>query len=160
MEEATRYYKAFKLREKQRAEDEKKLFGASHDAIEGKHDGGHEKDNAIVEDGEAVIDDPVVVIDDSKENAMTNRIVTEMSVESEISVVDDNRWKWGDAEQVIFREVKRIDVNDLNAAKTVKDARINGTPVVLVGHVGWANFAKRWHDTCVLQERCQDRVFL
>ena len=120
------------------------MFGASHDAIEGKHDGGHEKDNAIVEDGEAVIDDPVVVIDDSKENAMTNRIVTEMSVESEISVVDDNRWKWGDAEQVIFREVERIDVNDLNAAKTVKDARINGTPVVLVGHVGWANFTKRW----------------
>jgi hypothetical protein len=44
----------------------------------------------------------------------------------------------------VFHPVQRIDVNDPQACASVKEARINGTPVVLVGHVGWANFAKRW----------------
>jgi hypothetical protein len=62
----------------------------------------------------------------------------------ETAVIDDNRWKWSDADQIIFRDVERINVNDPNAAKLVTEARIVGTPIVLVGHVGWANFAKRW----------------
>lgn len=59
-------------------------------------------------------------------------------------VVDDDLWKWGDADQVAFRDVARIDVRDPDAGRIVTDARVNGTPLVLVGHVGWADFARRW----------------
>ena len=103
MEKGTKYHKALKLREKQRAKDKNKLFGASYDAIDGTNDSGNKKDdatvgksggkikNTTVEDDEAVIDEPVVVIDEPKANTMTNIIDNEMSVESEISVVDTNR---------------------------------------------------------------------
>jgi len=56
-------------------------------------------------------------------------------------------WEWNDEEQVIFREVVRIDVNDKDARDRVTEARVNGTPIapiVLVGHKGWAGFAKHW----------------
>lgn len=58
--------------------------------------------------------------------------------------LEDGRWRWTHEEQVLFREVDRINVNDANAKQIVTDARLNGTPIVLVGHVGWANFAKKW----------------
>ena len=45
---------------------------------------------------------------------------------------------------LVFNPVERINVHDSNAPSRVKEARINGTPIVLVGHVGWADFAKRW----------------
>lgn len=180
MEEATKYHKALKLKETQRAEDEKKLFGVSEDAGDGNDEGRNTKDatedveskggngeDAVIEDAgnevvmdepvnEVAIDGPVVVIDapkanttansidDKKANTTADSIDDKMAVESETSVVDDHRWKWGDADQVVFRDVQRINVHDPHAANTVKDARINGTPVVLVGHVGWANFTKRW----------------
>lgn len=47
-------------------------------------------------------------------------------------------------EQIKMRQVVRINVNDDDAGERVKVARENGIPVVLVGHAGWANFAKRW----------------
>ncbi len=40
--------------------------------------------------------------------------------------------------------MERIDVNSPDAGKLVTNARTNGTPVVLVGHLGWAQFATRW----------------
>jgi hypothetical protein len=53
-------------------------------------------------------------------------------------------WKWNDEEQVVFREVIRIDVNDSDASSQVTEAREDGKPVILVGHKGWSNFAIRW----------------
>jgi len=138
MEEATKYHKALKLKEKQREEDEKKLFGEPDDVINGKND-GEKANDAIMKEAD------VIVIDEPKENPVVEKTDDKMAVDdSETEVVEDHRWKWTDADQVVFREVERIDVNDPNAAQIVKEARINGTPVVLVGHVGWANFAKRW----------------
>ena len=58
--------------------------------------------------------------------------------------LEDGRWRWTDEEQLNFREIERINVVDLDAKQRVTDARLNGTPVVLVGHRGWANFAKNW----------------
>ncbi|KAL7539249.1 hypothetical protein ACHAXR_009124 [Thalassiosira sp. AJA248-18] len=139
MEEATKYTKALKLKEKQREEDEKKLFGAHDDAVDVKN-GGITKDDSMP-DAENVI-----VIDDGP-NAAGGKTDDSMAVDPEPAgpaVVDDHLWKWSDTDQVMFREVERIDVNDPHAAKIVKEARINGTPLVLVGHVGWGNFAKRW----------------
>ena len=52
--------------------------------------------------------------------------------------------QWNDEEQITFRSVVRINVNDSDARDRVTEARENGTPVVLVGHIGWANFAKGW----------------
>ena len=120
VEEAIRYTKAQKLREKQREEDEKKLFG------------------------DVVTNEKQVTADASRLDCGTNdvaKIPTALEVDT---TVDDHLWKWNDSDHVIFRDVQRIHVNDTNAGQIVKDARINGTPVVLVGHKGWANFAKRW----------------
>eukprot|EP00547_Thalassionema_nitzschioides_P002445 CAMPEP_0194203358 /NCGR_PEP_ID=MMETSP0156-20130528/3171_1 /TAXON_ID=33649 /ORGANISM="Thalassionema nitzschioides, Strain L26-B" /LENGTH=674 /DNA_ID=CAMNT_0038929101 /DNA_START=105 /DNA_END=2129 /DNA_ORIENTATION=- len=58
--------------------------------------------------------------------------------------LEDGRWYWTDEEQVNFREPDRINVNNPDARQKITDARLSGTPVVLVGHVGWANFAKKW----------------
>ena len=60
------------------------------------------------------------------------------------SVIEDTNWKWDESSQINFRDVQRIDVNSENVRQLVTDARINGTPIVLTGHIGWANFAKRW----------------
>eukprot|EP00536_Pseudo-nitzschia_multiseries_P015961 jgi/Psemu1/219700/e_gw1.988.10.1 len=59
-------------------------------------------------------------------------------------LVEDDTWNWDDASQVRLRSVQRISVHDTNARDLVTEARIQGTPLVLTGHVGWANFAKRW----------------
>jgi len=123
MEEAMRYTKAQKLREKQREEDEKKLFG------------------------NVVTNEKHVTADASLLGCGTNdvaKIPAKSGIDAKEAVVDDHLWKWNDSDHVIFRDVLRIHVNDTNAGQIVKDARINGTPVVLVGHKGWANFAKRW----------------
>ena len=57
---------------------------------------------------------------------------------------EDPNWTWDDASQVTFRAVKRVSVHDDNAREEVTEARMNGTPIVLTGHVGWAGFASRW----------------
>lgn len=58
--------------------------------------------------------------------------------------LEDGRWAWTDEEQINYQQVERIKVSDLDAKERVTIARVNGTPVVLIGHVGWANFAKDW----------------
>jgi Chromo (CHRromatin Organisation MOdifier) domain/Cupin-like domain len=82
------------------------------------------------------------VEDDTKPASNTKSTTT--SPELHPPPLEDGRWRWTHEEQVIFREVDRINVNDANAKQRVTDARLNGTPIVLVGHVGWANFAKKW----------------
>ena len=142
VEEAAKFTKQQKLIEKQREEDERKLFGAPE-----------ETNNEIIGIGKVgkVGDVPmesanetIFINDESIENEMALKIDDSMNFDPDTPPVDDHLWKWSDADHVIFREVERIDVNDPNAAKAVTQARIIGTPVVLVGHVGWANFAKRW----------------
>jgi len=59
-------------------------------------------------------------------------------------LVEDDTWNWDDASQIRERSIQRISVHDPNAKDLVTEARIQGTPVVLTGHVGWANFARRW----------------
>jgi hypothetical protein len=56
----------------------------------------------------------------------------------------DNQWQQADQDQLVFRDVERIDVNDLDAKDRVRELRVNGTPFVLIGHCGWAQFASRW----------------
>jgi len=58
--------------------------------------------------------------------------------------LEDGRWRWTDEEQLKYQEVERIDVNNSDSRQRITEARLNGTPVVLVGHVGWANFADKW----------------
>ena len=60
------------------------------------------------------------------------------------NALEDPNWTWDDASQVSFRAVKRISVHDDDAREQVTEARMNGTPIVLTGHVGWAGFASRW----------------
>ena len=64
--------------------------------------------------------------------------------------VEDTTWEWNDVSQITYRTVQRVDVNEPNCRQLVTDARINGTPVVLTGHPGWANFTKRW-----MRRRCR-----
>jgi hypothetical protein len=56
----------------------------------------------------------------------------------------DNQLQQADQDQLVFRDVERIDVNDLGAKDRVRELRVNGTPFVLTGHSGWAQFASRW----------------
>mmetsp|Transcript_31755 Transcript_31755/g.93187 ORF Transcript_31755/g.93187 Transcript_31755/m.93187 type:complete len:1352 (-) Transcript_31755:118-4173(-) len=60
------------------------------------------------------------------------------------NTLEDPNWTWDDASQVKFRAVKRVSVHDDDAREQVTEARMNGTPIVLTGHVGWAGFAARW----------------
>ena len=143
VDEAVKYTKALKQKEKQREEDEKMLFGDVEDSINNEPASGKKvaKGNASmnhVETEDIIVDGPVGA------NPETSSSKTEKSTIADTPIVDDNLWKWSDADQVTFRDVERINVNDPNAAKVVTEARINGTPIVLVGHVGWANFATRW----------------
>ena len=77
-------------------------------------------------------------------------------------LVEDTTWNWDDAAQVNFRAVRRVSVHEPNARETVTEARINGTPLVLTGHVGWANFALRWlcrrADGAVTATTCSEPV--
>mmetsp|Transcript_39835 Transcript_39835/g.95856 ORF Transcript_39835/g.95856 Transcript_39835/m.95856 type:complete len:1116 (+) Transcript_39835:87-3434(+) len=138
IEEAMKYTKEQKRKESQREADEKKLFGSLDDTVD-DNDGSCKVGDVSMQDAEEV-----VVIDDGPKVNAASKTNDTMAVDSENPVVDDHIWKWSDADQVIFRDIERVDVNDPNAAKIVTEARINGTPLVLVGHVGWANFAKRW----------------
>eukprot|EP00804_Cyclotella_cryptica_P020802 CCRYP_019247-RA/>CCRYP_019247-RA protein AED:0.13 eAED:0.13 QI:481/1/1/1/1/1/5/149/1185 len=132
MEEAMKYVKAQKLKEKKREEDEKKLFGEDENEekeaksiITTKSSGNGLKENGFA--AEEIEEDA-----EMEGHGM------------EEEVLEDDLWDWTDQDQVIFNPVQRINIHDPTAPSIVKDARINGTPIVLVGHVGWANFAKRW----------------
>ena len=142
VEEAAKFTKRQKLVEKQREEDERKLFGAPEET--NKEIIGIGK---VEEVGDVPMEsayETIATNDEYIENETALKIDDSINFDSDTPPVDDHLWKWSDADQVIFREVERINVNDPNAAKAVTQARIIGTPVVLVGHVGWANFAKRW----------------
>ena len=67
-------------------------------------------------------------------------VSVEISSEEEIQ----DHWKWNDDEQMQYKEIERINVNDPDARHRVTDARLNGTPVCLIGHKGWPQFASRW----------------
>ena len=142
MEEATKFTKELKRKEKQREEDEKKLFGEPEVEIttNNKDDKKELGDLLLVDTND------IVVIDQPTNTAVNNVVSTANTevVEPDVPIVDDNYWKWSDKDQVIFKDIERVNVHDPNAAKIVTEARINGTPLVLVGHVGWANFATRW----------------
>jgi len=69
---------------------------------------------------------------------------TEAKYASCLPPLEDDIWRWTDEEQLKYQEVERINVNNSDSRKRITEARLNGTPVVLVGHVGWANFAKKW----------------
>lgn len=43
-----------------------------------------------------------------------------------------------------FMEIERIHVSDPKASENITQARQNGVPVCVVGHKGWAQFAKKW----------------
>ncbi len=43
-----------------------------------------------------------------------------------------------------MRHVKRVNVNEPNVKEYVTECRENGTPIVLIGHKGWVNFARPW----------------
>jgi hypothetical protein len=58
--------------------------------------------------------------------------------------VDNGPWDWSDAGQLKYRDIERIHVDDPTAPQRVTDARLSGVPVCLVGHKGWAQFAKPW----------------
>ena len=140
VEEAAKFTKALKRKEKQREEDEKRLFGEPEDSTNDKTANAKLGNDTHMDD----TNKDVVVIDESTAKTAASNTDDSMAVDSETPIVDDTLWKWSDVDQVTFRDVERIDVNDPNASKIVTEARINGTPLVLVGHVGWANFAKRW----------------
>lgn len=57
---------------------------------------------------------------------------------------EDSNWIWSDNGQIVFRTIERISVHDPDARQKVTESRQNGIPVVLTGHVGWAQFAKPW----------------
>ncbi|KAL7487872.1 hypothetical protein ACHAW6_013472 [Cyclotella cf. meneghiniana] len=132
MEEAMRYVKEQKLKEKKREEDEKKLFGEEDDEQETT------KNEATLKKQGSVIVENTFAEQDGKDDAKMD----ENGLEEELS--GDDQWDWTDQDQVIFNPVQRVNIHDPSAPSLVKDARINGTPIVLVGHIGWANFAKRW----------------
>jgi len=147
MEEAVKYCKAEKLKAKKRADDEKKLFG---DSSSEKKEVTAETSNEEKKDNTSIVEANTST-KDVADNSITKAAKSDIAIddndcedEEESLVVEDATLNWTDADQVIFREVKRINVNDPGAAAIVKEDRINGTPVVLVGHVGWANFAQRW----------------
>ena len=60
---------------------------------------------------------------------------------AEAPLVEDKTWNWDDTSQVNFRAVRRVSVYEPYVRETVTEARINGTPLVLIGHVGWAGGA-------------------
>ena len=142
MEEATRFTKELKRKEKQREEDEKKLFGEP----EVETTTNNKDDKKELGDLLMVDTNDIIVIDQPTNTAVNNVASTANTevVEPDVPIVDDNYWKWSDKDQVIFKDIERVNVHDPNAAKIVTEARINGTPLVLVGHIGWANFATRW----------------
>ena len=48
------------------------------------------------------------------------------------------------ANEIFFNDIERVHVHDPQACQKVRNARLNGIPVVLVGHTGWAQFARTW----------------
>ena len=79
VEEAMRYVKAQKLKDKQREEDEKKLFG----------DGGGSAADSVVHDEKK----------EGKVNKETKEVLDEEILEEE-EIEEDDLWDWTDQDQV------------------------------------------------------------
>lgn len=45
---------------------------------------------------------------------------------------------------LVMKDVERVDVHNPKAREIITENRLNGTPVVIVGHKGWVNFARPW----------------
>lgn len=163
MSDALKYWREEKAKMKKREEDERRLFGGGDDRAEdaepiAENDGDAKMREASAAEaaaaspaGIADATSPTGLADASPPEPMDTEEVEENEEEDPSTLVApheldalDARWEWTDAEQVKFQDVERINVNDPNARKIVTEARVNGKPLVLVGHVGWANFAKRW----------------
>ena len=109
------------------------------------------EDGILEDEFDDEIDDIIdTVPTNSSSSSRTNNTVCRRSTappaatKATMAVLEDETWKWDDASQINFRSVQRISVHEPSAREAVTEARINGTPVVLTGHVGWANFALRW----------------
>jgi hypothetical protein len=63
---------------------------------------------------------------------------------SKSNEMDDTHFEWNDASYITYLPIERIDVSDPKCRSRVTTARLMGIPVVLTGHVGWAQFARRW----------------
>lgn len=167
MSDALKYWREEKAKMKKREEDEQRLFGGRDDGgakdsepvAEDNSDAGKMREASGAEAAAAAASPAEIydvasaarVADASPPESMDTEEVEEIEEEDPATLVApheldalDARWEWTDAEQVKFQDVERINVNDPNARKVVTEARVNGKPLVLVGHVGWANFAKRW----------------
>lgn len=73
----------------------------------------------------------------AKDDGATSRMSPEERIRLELA-------RGNDVELVDFQPVVRIDVKEENARGRVSDARKNGIPIVLTGHLGWPQFAARW----------------
>mmetsp|Transcript_37883 Transcript_37883/g.55509 ORF Transcript_37883/g.55509 Transcript_37883/m.55509 type:complete len:935 (+) Transcript_37883:92-2896(+) len=157
MSEALAYCRQEKIRLRQRDEDERrlgllgggvkaeKMESGSAETEAGENKQGEEGRTEVVTKSQP---QDQVEAKNPKKDEKDEKDDDDSIDPSQLESIDevDQRWKWTDSEQVKFREVKRIDVSKdpVKAGEMVTEARINGMPIVLVGHVGWANFAKRW----------------
>ena len=61
---------------------------------------------------------------------------------------DDESKNQNDADSQLasltMNQVERVHVHQPNAKQLVNESRKNGVPLVIVGHIGWVNFAKPW----------------
>ena len=151
VEEAMRFVKAERLKEKQREEDEKKLFGDA--------EGEEESSKTKKVDPEKKEQEGTTTQKEDETTKRANEANAKKSSKEEIEeeITQDTHWNWDDTTQVHFNPVQRINIHDNDASSKVKEARVNGVPIVLIGHVGWADFARRWlskkgdekNDNCV-----------
>ena len=122
--EALRFSKDQKYKEQRRLDDEIRLGLFEGDSIPN------------------TLKNTITILDEPSESEEEENF--EMDAQIEIGEEEDDAWKWNDMEQLQFKPLERIDVNASNAREKVIEYRLNGTPFVLVNHVGWANFASRW----------------
>jgi hypothetical protein len=62
------------------------------------------------------------------------------SVPADAQKIKEKKYK----EELVLQEVERLNVHQEDAKQRVTEARVLGTPVVLVGHCGWTRFASPW----------------
>ena len=166
MSDAHRYMKEQKKIEKRRKLSEKLLFSTEEVDIEKiiiekqdqafveKQDQtpGEEQDQAsIMKQNQSELSPSIKNEDklvEDHDHDHVNTVLEEVKEdEGSIPYVEnetEKQWKWDDESHVNFRPIMRIDVNSPHAKEIITEARVNGTPLVLTGHIGWANFAKRW----------------
>eukprot|EP00559_Dactyliosolen_fragilissimus_P006172 CAMPEP_0184870614 /NCGR_PEP_ID=MMETSP0580-20130426/38140_1 /TAXON_ID=1118495 /ORGANISM="Dactyliosolen fragilissimus" /LENGTH=1203 /DNA_ID=CAMNT_0027372785 /DNA_START=128 /DNA_END=3740 /DNA_ORIENTATION=- len=152
MDEAKIYENEERRKRRIREESEKKLFGntmpqCSKTDVEGiktidkgkKLASQSRKNIAFNDDETQPVDSQIMKSSNNFCDVKGDNVIT--STQSDHSL---NNELITNKNYIQFRTVMRINVNDPDAKYIIKEARLNGTPVVLVGHKGWANFAKRW----------------